>query len=71
MAPNKLLAKLGSRLKKPDGLVVIEKGEVEGLLKDLPVSKLFGIGPKLERESEGDRYLHLRSIGKMSCRLFE
>ena len=47
IAPNKLLAKLGSRLKKPDGLVIIEKEEVEEILRDLPVSKLFGIGPKL------------------------
>jgi DNA polymerase-4 len=59
VAPNKLLAKLGSRLKKPDGLVVIEKGEVESLLEELPVSKLFGIGPKLERE--------LQAIGISTC----
>jgi DNA polymerase-4 len=59
VAPNKLLAKLGSGLKKPDGLVVIEKREVESLLKDLPVSKLFGIGPKLERE--------LQAIGIFTC----
>ncbi|OGP53955.1 MAG: hypothetical protein A2162_00680 [Deltaproteobacteria bacterium RBG_13_52_11b] len=59
VAPNKLLAKLGSRLKKPDGLVVIEKGEVERLLEELPVSKLFGIGPKLERE--------LQAIGISTC----
>jgi DNA polymerase-4 len=59
VAPNKLLAKLGSRLKKPDGLTVIRKEEVEGILKDLPVSSLFGIGPKLEEE--------LKSIGIFTC----
>jgi len=48
IAPNKLLAKLGSRLKKPDGLTMIQKEEVEETLKDLPVGKLHGIGPKLE-----------------------
>ena len=42
-----MLAKLGSRLKKPDGLVIIQKEEVEEILRDLPVSKLNGIGPKL------------------------
>jgi DNA polymerase-4 len=47
VAPNKLLAKLGSGLKKPGGLVVIQKEDVKGILKDLPVSKLYGIGPKL------------------------
>ena len=47
VAPNKLLAKLGSSLKKPDGLVVIQREDIEEILKDLPVSKLHGIGPKL------------------------
>ncbi len=59
IAPNKLLAKLGSRLKKPDGLVEIMKEEVEGLLKDLPVGKLHGIGPKLEES--------LNTIGIFTC----
>ena len=47
VAPNKLLAKLGSRLQKPDGLTIIEKEKVQELLENLPVSKLHGIGPKL------------------------
>lgn len=59
IGPNKLLAKLGSRLKKPDGLVMIEKERVEEILKDLPVSDLFGIGPKL---TEG-----LNSMGIFTC----
>jgi DNA polymerase-4 len=59
VAPNKLLAKLGSGLKKPDGLVVIHKEDVEEILKDLPVSKLYGIGPKLTEA--------LNSIGIFTC----
>jgi DNA polymerase-4 len=59
IAPNKILAKLGSRLKKPDGLVFIQKEEVEGILRDLPVSKLHGIGPKLAEA--------LNSMGVFTC----
>jgi DNA polymerase-4 len=59
VAPNKLLAKLGSGLKKPDGLVVIRKEDVEEVLEDLPVSKLYGIGPKLGEA--------LNSIGIFAC----
>ena len=59
IAPNKLLAKLGSGLKKPDGLVMIQKEDVEAILKDLPVSKLYGIGPKLTDA--------LNSIGLFTC----
>jgi len=59
VAPNKLLAKLGSGLKKPDGLVVIRKEDVEAILNDLPVSKLYGIGPKLTEA--------LNSVGIFTC----
>jgi DNA polymerase-4 len=59
VAPNKLLAKLGSGLKKPDGLVIIPKEEVEKRLRGLPVSKLYGIGPKLTET--------LNSIGVFTC----
>lgn len=59
IAPNKLLAKLGSTLRKPDGLMIIKKEEVEEILKDIPVEKLHGIGPKLKEE--------LNSIGIFTC----
>jgi DNA polymerase-4 len=59
IAPNKLLAKLGSRLKKPDGLMVIKKEEVKEVLRDLSVSKLNGIGPKLTEE--------LKAMGILTC----
>jgi DNA polymerase-4 len=59
IAPNKLLAKLGSNLQKPDGFVLIQKEKVEEILRDLPVSKLYGIGPKLTEE--------LNSMGIFTC----
>lgn len=59
VAPNKLLAKLGSRLKKPEGLVIIPKERVEETLENLPVTQLHGIGPKL-----GDA---LNSMGIFTC----
>ena len=59
VAPDKLLAKLGSGLRKPNGLTVIEKNNVGKTLEDLPVSSLFGIGPKLTEA--------LNSIGIFTC----
>ncbi len=59
IAPNKLLAKLASDLKKPDGLVVIKKYEVQKFLENLPVKNLCGIGEKL------DSYLKL--LGVKTC----
>jgi DNA polymerase IV len=47
IAPNKLLAKLGSDMQKPDGLVLITPDDVADVLEDLPVKELCGIGPNL------------------------
>lgn len=47
---NKFLAKLASDVNKPVGLTVIEKENVIDFLKPLPVSKLWGVGPRIERE---------------------
>jgi DNA polymerase IV len=50
IAPNKLLAKLASGLKKPDGLVVIESNDIPALLEETPVEDLCGIGPALGKK---------------------
>jgi DNA polymerase IV len=46
VAPNKLVAKIASDLRKPDGLVVVEAHEVQSVLDPLSIRKLFGIGNK-------------------------
>ncbi len=47
IAPNKLLAKLGSDMQKPDGLVLISPEDVADVLEDLCVKEICGIGPSL------------------------
>lgn len=46
VAPNKLVAKIASDLRKPDGLVIVKPEEVTALLDPLSIRKLFGIGNK-------------------------
>lgn len=46
IAPNKLVAKIASDLKKPDGLVVFEKSDLPEALWNLPVDVIPGIGKK-------------------------
>lgn len=46
IAPTLFLAKMASDMKKPLGLVVINKENSIDILKDLPVSDIFGIGKK-------------------------
>lgn len=48
IAPNKLLAKLASEMKKPDGLTVVDPDRVDELLEGLPIGELCGIGRKTE-----------------------
>ncbi len=46
VGPNRLVAKIASGLNKPNGLTVIPDEEVEARLAPLPVTALWGVGPK-------------------------
>jgi DNA polymerase-4 len=46
VASNKLCAKVASDLRKPDALVVVPPGEEAAFLAPLPVTRLWGIGPR-------------------------
>lgn len=59
IGPNKLLAKLGSDMRKPDGLVLISPEDVANVLEDLNVKEICGIGPSLTQ--------HLASMGIRTC----
>jgi nucleotidyltransferase/DNA polymerase involved in DNA repair len=48
LAPNKFLAKIASDLKKPDAFVIVEQDDIEEFLRELPISRLWGVGPKTE-----------------------
>jgi DNA polymerase IV len=59
IAPNKMLAKIASEWRKPNGQFAILPEDVEAFMKTLPVSKLWGIGPK-----SADRFA---SLGIQTC----
>ena len=48
VAPNKLLAKIASDWRKPDGLFVIRPSQVEAFLTPLPVGKIHGVGKVMQ-----------------------
>jgi DNA polymerase IV len=45
VATTKLVAKIGSDLRKPDALVVVPPGEEAAFLAPLSISRLWGVGP--------------------------
>jgi DNA polymerase IV (DinB-like DNA polymerase) len=50
VGPNKLIAKIASNERKPDGLTVVREAGAEAFLEPMPVRKMPGIGPKTEAD---------------------
>jgi DNA polymerase-4 len=50
VASCKLVAKIASDMRKPDGLVVVPAGDEASFLAPLPVRRLWGVGPKMEEQ---------------------
>jgi DNA polymerase-4 len=83
LAPNKFLAKIASDLKKPNAFVVVAESEIERFLGGLPISRLWGVGPKTEQrlremgfKTIGDiagvpRESLVRSLGSLGEHLFQ
>lgn len=59
IGPNKLIAKLGSDMQKPDGLVLVKPEQVTATLEDLPIKDLCGVGRQMEK--------HLHALGIYTC----
>ena len=49
VGPNRLVAKIASDFKKPDGLTVVPPHKIQAFLDPLPVRRLHGVGPATER----------------------
>ncbi len=64
VAPSKVVAKIASDFKKPDGLTMVESAKVTAFLSQMPVRKIPGIGKKSERELHE---LGIRSIGELAA----
>ncbi|HYJ05599.1 MAG TPA: DNA polymerase IV [Chthoniobacterales bacterium] len=52
IGPNKLVAKIASDLKKPNGQFEVKQDEVPAFMEKLPVRKLWGIGDVTEQKLE-------------------
>jgi DNA polymerase IV (DinB-like DNA polymerase) len=64
VAPAKIVAKIASDFKKPDGLTIVEPGNAAAFLAPMPVRKIPGIGKKSELELHE---LGIRNIGELAA----
>ena len=63
IAPNKLVSKIASDYKKPDGLTVVTEDTVKDFLAPLPVRKMLWVGAKTESRMNE---LGIRTIGDLA-----
>ena len=63
LAANKFLAKVASDFEKPDGFVVVAPEKGKAFLAPMPVSRLWGVGPKMQERLHA---LRLFTIGELS-----
>ncbi|GBG13535.1 DNA polymerase IV [Novimethylophilus kurashikiensis] len=63
VAPNKLLAKIGSDLDKPDGLTILAPEDIPARIWPLKASKVNGIGPKAAQRLAS---LGIETIGQLA-----
>jgi DNA polymerase-4 len=64
VATNKLIAKVASDLRKPDGLVIVQPGEEAAFLAPLEIRRLWGIGPRTAERLHG---LGITTIGQLAA----
>ena len=71
VAPNKLIAKIASDLRKPDGLTVVHPVRVSSFMENLPLRKISGIGPATESRLKNNGYIFCKDIWSESLLVLE
>ncbi len=64
VAPNKLIAKMASEFNKPNGISIVEEGDLQARIWPLAARKINGIGPKADAKLEA---FGLRTIGDIAA----
>lgn len=66
IGPNKLIAKMASGFKKPSGVTVVHSEDVPSFLFDMPIRKLYSVGPKIEEKLKGLGVVKIGDVQEIS-----
>ncbi|AST92412.1 DNA polymerase IV [Sutcliffiella cohnii] len=64
IAPNKFLAKMASDMKKPMGITVLRKREIDKILWPLPVEEMHGVGKKTAEKLNTINIYSIKDLAK-------
>ena len=65
VAPNKLLAKIGSEFNKPNGITILHDEDLQARIWPLPARKVNGIGPKADAKLQAHG---IHTVGDLAAR---
>lgn len=66
IGPNKLIAKIASGRKKPDGMTVVQENEVKNFLAGMLVKEIPGVGKKTEELLSANRITTIKDLSEES-----
>jgi len=67
VATTKFVAKVASDLQKPQGFVIVPEGTARAFLHDLPITRLWGAGPKTANLLRRHGYETIGQLAAASC----
>jgi DNA polymerase IV len=68
---NRLMSKIASKLKKPDGMLIMGIEDIAFVLKDLPIQKIPGIGPSLRQRLNDLSIFSFADLQKFSADFYQ
>lgn len=63
IGPTRIIAKMATNMHKPDGLTIIEKADIPAKIYPLPVEKVPGIGPRMQKTLNG---MGIHTLGQLA-----
>ncbi|MBU1044367.1 MAG: DNA polymerase IV [Candidatus Omnitrophica bacterium] len=68
---NRLMSKIASKLKKPDGMMIMPRADIISVLKDLPIQKIPGIGASLSAKLQDLSIFSFSDMRKFSADFYQ